>query len=567
MRIFIFLLFLSLSGAAGFLIRGHFFLPVSWANFHADHAIFGLMAKDFLRGEIPIFFYGQNYLGSIEAISAALIASFYTVPDAIREAWPFPATVSPYHLSIAASLWFAIAAALGTALIYRIAGIRVAIFWGLVATIGSWPLIASSATITGIFSALALGILLLHILLLHLEKARGQIFCFALVLGIGWWTNQTIVFFALPAIVYWIWHAGFLQSRMWKAYLEPAPWLRPLYAIAALGICFGFYIDLFAHHEFFFGEQRLFKIPNGTKSAKDFLLGIGLIQMLYVVFQTRKRKDSLIIHELRGIRKPLLHFGAGFLIGYFPVWAGKIFGWYPGSYGVDLSLMPLAHLPGQTFKLFTSFAPKTIASGSWFATLVGVVLIVYAFREKKKLLQPTRCIFLISTAGLILNFAYFIGSARSLGGLIHYVFPSFVFFWILVAIGLGQVRQHAFAAIGATICLLALAFPIYQKHEEWADKMNSRDARARIENLQSIYLELEASGLRYCWGDYWTAYLMTYLSDERIILSPHPEAPAGQIRIPRYKTLLLDNNPECYVYRVDERANSKIALSRENPWR
>ena len=44
-----------------------------YTNFNGDEAIVGLMARHILEGEIPVFYYGQEYLGSLEA----LVASFY----------------------------------------------------------------------------------------------------------------------------------------------------------------------------------------------------------------------------------------------------------------------------------------------------------------------------------------------------------------------------------------------------------------------------------------------------------------------------------------------------------
>src|SRR5215813_15643700 len=36
-------------------------------SFHADEAIVGLMARHILQGERPTFFYGQAYMGSLDA--------------------------------------------------------------------------------------------------------------------------------------------------------------------------------------------------------------------------------------------------------------------------------------------------------------------------------------------------------------------------------------------------------------------------------------------------------------------------------------------------------------------
>jgi hypothetical protein len=40
------------------------------ANFDSDEAIIGLMARHILRGQVPIYYYGQNYLGSLDALLA-----------------------------------------------------------------------------------------------------------------------------------------------------------------------------------------------------------------------------------------------------------------------------------------------------------------------------------------------------------------------------------------------------------------------------------------------------------------------------------------------------------------
>src|SRR5439155_5825599 len=51
----------------------------------ADEAVLGLMARHILHGHFPIFFYGQNYLGSIEAFwTAVLFALFGATPLVLK---------------------------------------------------------------------------------------------------------------------------------------------------------------------------------------------------------------------------------------------------------------------------------------------------------------------------------------------------------------------------------------------------------------------------------------------------------------------------------------------------
>ena len=47
--------------------------------FNADEAIVGLMARHILMGERPIFFYGQSYMGSLDAFLVALAFRLFGV--------------------------------------------------------------------------------------------------------------------------------------------------------------------------------------------------------------------------------------------------------------------------------------------------------------------------------------------------------------------------------------------------------------------------------------------------------------------------------------------------------
>ena len=46
--------------------------PVDITPFNADEAIVALMARHINQGNIPIFFYGQSYMGSLDAILVAI---------------------------------------------------------------------------------------------------------------------------------------------------------------------------------------------------------------------------------------------------------------------------------------------------------------------------------------------------------------------------------------------------------------------------------------------------------------------------------------------------------------
>ena len=57
------------------------------SNFSGDEAIFGLMARHTLAGRVPLYMYGQHYLGSLDAIlGAAWPLSAPKLADLLNEA-------------------------------------------------------------------------------------------------------------------------------------------------------------------------------------------------------------------------------------------------------------------------------------------------------------------------------------------------------------------------------------------------------------------------------------------------------------------------------------------------
>jgi hypothetical protein len=62
-----------------------FLLALNAVPFNGDEAIVALMARHILRGERPVFFYGQAYLGATDAWLVA--ASFSILAKMPRSAW------------------------------------------------------------------------------------------------------------------------------------------------------------------------------------------------------------------------------------------------------------------------------------------------------------------------------------------------------------------------------------------------------------------------------------------------------------------------------------------------
>ncbi|MEK6813514.1 MAG: glycosyltransferase family 39 protein [Nitrospirota bacterium] len=179
------LLVAALLFAAAF-IRGVYLLTPS---LDSDEAVVGLMAIHILRGEYPIFYWGEPYCGPLESYLAALFFSFFGP--------------SPLALNLAPavfSLLFLFAA-------YRFARIAFGRETGLVSllllALGPpflvWhSVLARGNYIENLFFGVVLMALVVRILRAGSEAARWRGLCiFAFLAGAAWWVSFQSVHFLL----------------------------------------------------------------------------------------------------------------------------------------------------------------------------------------------------------------------------------------------------------------------------------------------------------------------------------------------------------------------------------
>lgn len=165
-------------------------------SFHADEATVALMARHILQGEFPIFFYGQAYMGSLNALPLA--AAFAILGESVLTIRVVQAAV--FVLSVAVGYWAAwrlsanrtvtLVAGLTLALSPTVAAIYTAV------NIGSY-------TETLIFGAITL---VLAYDLTHDHAFSGwRWLALGAVVGVAWWANGLIIVYALPALVAIAW--------------------------------------------------------------------------------------------------------------------------------------------------------------------------------------------------------------------------------------------------------------------------------------------------------------------------------------------------------------------------
>jgi 4-amino-4-deoxy-L-arabinose transferase-like glycosyltransferase len=159
-------------------------------SFHSDEAIVALMARHMLQGEFPVFFYGQAYMGSLNAMSTA--AGFVVMGESVLA------------IRIVQLLKFVLFVGTGYWTAWHLSRRRVvALVAGLLLAVPhTMGAIYTATNIGGYVETLIFGNLML---ILAYDLAYDDVFfsvwrwlLLGLIAGVAWWTNGLIVVFALP---------------------------------------------------------------------------------------------------------------------------------------------------------------------------------------------------------------------------------------------------------------------------------------------------------------------------------------------------------------------------------
>lgn len=206
-----------------------------WAtNFviDSDEAIVGLMAKHILEGKpIPIFYYGQHYMGSLEGILVACAFRIFGISSWALQSIPFICSVCivPVIFLLAREMGGRAAAHFST-ILYALppAGLLV------------W----SSKARGGFIEILLIGACALLYTCRWLRQREPRVWGPSVVgflLGVGWWVNNQILYFMAPIGIFmamrgigdFIEQSGIIQK------LKVLKWYLILGAIGLLSFFFG----------------------------------------------------------------------------------------------------------------------------------------------------------------------------------------------------------------------------------------------------------------------------------------------------------------------------------------
>lgn len=183
----LFLLLLSVTSA----LNRYFFLKKANFSIDADEAIVGLMGKHFLEGfSVPVFYYGQHYMGSLEAILAGLSFSIFGISSLTLKLVPFTFSLFLiWAIFVLTSNIYGRAPAWIASVLCAFPA-QILVDWGAKARGGFIEIVVLGALSTIFF-------------LYWLEsRSIKTLFICGLVLGVAWWWNNQIVFFVVALGVY-----------------------------------------------------------------------------------------------------------------------------------------------------------------------------------------------------------------------------------------------------------------------------------------------------------------------------------------------------------------------------
>ena len=203
-------------------------LQTGAVSFHSDEAIVGLIAKHILDGQHRVFFWGQAYMGTLNAYPIAL--GFALLGERVSS------------IRIVQTVLFALSVGMGFATLYKLTVQTRLALWGgvLLAVPPVVGVLYTSISIGGYVETLIFGYALVW-LTVALYEQPSRTWAWALIGfigGLAWWTNALIVVFGLPCAL----------ALSWRLSRQPS--LFPLFGWAVLSFALGslpFWVFNFTH--------------------------------------------------------------------------------------------------------------------------------------------------------------------------------------------------------------------------------------------------------------------------------------------------------------------------------
>ena len=509
--------------------------------FHADHAIFGLMAKHILEGKLMVYYYGQGYMGPLDSFVAALIFPFLGM--------------NIFSIQLAPNLSYLLFLIANFYLLRKAFGLEVSLVANSLLALS--PGLTYLSTTQGGYPEISfLGSVMLFALLRFSETGKERwLFLAGLLAGLAFWTNNLILlyFFALAILV-------FLRSGFWRrAYPASSPRrillleyggipaLVRIAGIAVHAVIMGYL--LWNLLSFFTGETltlgdlslKMASPPFHVKKLKKILLLLGAEIALLVLAQL-----GFSLKKLAGKLRPFLPAAGGYTLGSLPTIIYSLVGGegYRMIHGSGMILVK--ELP-EKFRLVvwegfvnslvgvpTEFLKKGApAAGTvWAVTLLSLVtfLFLYFFflhrKELGALLRLKPYPYSPSLFGpLLVLIVLWVCLFNNLEGM-RYLYPSYFGVSLIFGLAIARLRLRTGILSGALLMMLLGSYGL--SHVRF---LRSLPDLEKVERGHETVLKfLKERGIQGAYAHYVTSYVLTFQSREEIIVAPY----RSPDRFPKY---------------------------------
>ncbi len=457
--------------------------------FDSDEAVEGLMARHVLGGEHPLFLWGQRYKGVPEVY---LTAAVFHVAS--------PGVLALKAVTLAC---FVVFLWLNFSLLARVCSRRVA--WIATAFLVAgppslvlWSLSGSAEVVT---TFVAGSLLLLAADTWRRTGSRRAMLTAAAALGAGLWIQQFILYYVVSLAV-----TAALITPSWQTALRERFGQLPLWARAVAAACFaiaalylalgtiafatsGVHLDAFGVTASVTHPQKMWWIAGASAAA------------------------GMCVAAAAHFRRALVGPALAFLAGYAPALVGRI-----GNHGLGA---PIARLDAAGLRaaapdiahvmLPILFGWRDPTGQPTVSTLSAIVLAAIAALSYSRAWQrkttPFFHIFpLVAGAMFLASGAYV--DAQSY----RYLMPVYAALPAIYAIGVDDAWRRSRAGAVARAGLACAVFGAQQI--AWYTRL------APDREAQQALACLDAEGIRSASAGYWLSYKLTFLSNERIVVSP-----------------------------------------------
>lgn len=514
-------------------------LRLGWEG---DTSIFGLMSNRMVEGRgFDVFFWGQNYLGTATSILAAAIGL-------VRRAAGIVPTVGPFSVRLAVLLEVGAGIVFWTLGLRRAVGSGAAVAAAVFLALGPGWMFRGSVLPTGPETVVLLGGLLFWIASgfgTPEGDTAGRRAAFGFVAGVAWWTNPGVVFVLAAAAFRWLattpaWRALRANLRLADRIVvrpEALGWRRlngtELVAIRTTGALLLFHLLHQVVH--LTGLERVV----GTPVPLFFVfwplgepIGLLLVYLLGTEVAFGRGSWPARFDGLRPRRPSSLPWKGGgvlaasFLVGFAPVWVGKLLGWYSEGYSFAAAILPAGQWEGR-FRVFfsrdiwawlgTDPSPwgTAFAAGSVALALGGLVAFRNEARPILRFEAGEHRPMALAAWTVIFAFVFYLFSATAGAGQQRYIVAALPAAWGLLAaaaLRFARAGEGIFRLAGRTLAALWLVVAVTSvastSLRERADLLSARDS-------SPLLARIEAAGCAVTFSDYDQVYRLRFLSDDR----------------------------------------------------